>query len=319
MLILYNQTSEFVDEVIKSCSTSQFAVTSHPYTYLLLKEHINIPIIYESHNVEYILKKQMLKDTPRNQKILKKLFEVEKMACQEAIFTTVCAYGDAVTYENIYGFDKTKAVVVANGVDLESVPYISKERRKSIKKSLGLENQKTVLFIGSWHQPNIDATEEIFKIAKTLPQYHFIIMGSVGDYFAYDTVPGNVGFTGVTGDAEKEMYLSIADIAINPMLSGSGTNLKMLDYMANGIPVISTEVGARGLDIPKGYIIECDIDEFDQYILNIEKYVDVKKSRIYVEKNFSWKVIQNNLLEAFDKMKTTEAATSHIFDQKVGK
>ena len=80
----------------------------------------------------------------------------------------------------------------------------------------------------------------------------------------------NIGFTGITTDEEKELYLSITDIAINPMMTGSGTNLKMLDYMANGIPVISTEVGARGLDIPNGYIVTSNIENFEYYILNIE-------------------------------------------------
>jgi len=301
MLYLYNETQLFVDEVKKSCATSDYVVTSHPYTYLLLKEHINIPVINESHNVEYNLKKQMLKDTPNNQKLLEKLFEVEKEASLNAIFTMVCAMDDAITMQSIYGFDKSKAVLVPNGVDLNSVPYISKEKRETIKKSLDFENQKIVLFIGSWHQPNIDAVEEIFNIALKLPEYNFIVMGSVGSYFISHDTPANVGFSGVTTDEEKEIYLSVADIALNPMLTGSGTNLKMLDYMANGIPVISTEVGARGLNIPDGYIVTCDLRKFDKYIVDIEKYVDIQKSRKYVEENFSWEVIQKNLKKRIDK------------------
>ncbi len=298
MLYLYNETTLFVEEVKKSCETSVYVVTSHPYAYLLLKEHIEIPIIHESHNVEYNLKKQMLKNTSHNQKLLKKLFEVEKEASIAGIFTMVCAMDDAITMESLYGFNKSKVVLVPNGVDLNSVSYISKEKREHLKKSLGFSSQKIVLFIGSWHQPNIEAVEIIFNIAKKLPHYNFIIMGSVGGYFNLHAKPKNVGFAGITDDDEKEMYLSVTDIAINPMVSGSGTNLKMLDYMANGIPVISTKVGARGLNIPNGYVAVCDIEEFDKYILNIDNYVDVKKSRTYVEENFSWEVIQKKLKEA---------------------
>ena len=237
----------------------------------------------------------MLKDTPYNRKLLEKLFDVEKKACLEADLTTVCAFDDAVTFEKIYGFDKNKAVTVANGVDLGTVPYISKEKRIELKNKLGLSNQKTVLFIGSWHQPNIDAVEIIFNMAKKLPHYNFLVMGSVGLYFDSYEKPKNIGFAGITTDEEKELYLSIAGIAINPMMTGSGTNLKMLDYMANGIPVISTEVGARGLDIPDGYIVSSNIENFEYYILNIEKYVNIEDSRKYVEDNFSWEVISENL------------------------
>lgn len=297
MLYLYDETPQLIEEIKKSAEKSKYVISSHPYTYSLLKKYTNNLLIHESHNVEYNLKKQMLRDTPYNRKLLEKLFEVEKKACLEAELTTVCAFNDAVTFENIYGFDKNKAVTVANGVDLETVPYISKEKRIELKNKLGLSNQKTVLFIGSWHQPNIEAVEVILNIAKKLPHYNFLVMGSVGGYFDSYEKPKNIGFTGITTDEEKELYLSITDIAINPMMTGSGTNLKMLDYMANGIPVISTEVGARGLDIPNGYIVVCDIKDFEYYILNIEKYVSIEESRKYVENKFSWKVISENLIK----------------------
>jgi len=250
MLYLYNKTPLLKETIEKSFIDSDYLIATQPYTYELCKS-ITLNPIHDSQNVEYNLKKQMLKDTPYNQKLLEKLFEIEKKACQEAKFTTVCSYEDAIVFENIYDFDKTQAILVANGVDLQSIPYISRTKRESFKRSLGLEDQKIILFIGSWHQPNIDAVNEIIKMALNLPHYSFIIMGSVGNYFESHTTPNNIGFTGITDDTEKEIYLSITDIAINPMLTGSGTNLKMLDYMANGIPVISTKVGTRGLNIPK--------------------------------------------------------------------
>jgi glycosyltransferase involved in cell wall biosynthesis len=298
MLYLYNETPLFVNEVKASSADSQIIVISHPYTYYLIQEHTDKPIIHESHNVEYNLKKQMLEDTSHNQKLLEKLYIAEKAACQTALLTTVCAMDDAKTLEALYQFDISKAALVPNGVDLHSVSFLPNDERVNLKRSLGLKNQKIVLFIGSWHQPNIDAVEEIFKIAMRLPDYNFIVMGSVGNFFAASDKPKNIGFAGITDDDEKELYLSIADVAINPMLTGSGTNLKMLDYMANGIPVVSTEVGVRGLDIPKGFVVTCDVSEFDHYIKNIEQYVDVERSREYVENNFSWTVIGNSLREA---------------------
>ena len=46
--------------------------------------------------------------------------------------------------------------------------------------------------------------------------------------------------------------LSACDVALNPISSGSGTNIKMLDYFAAGAPVIATEIGARGLGATPG-------------------------------------------------------------------
>jgi hypothetical protein len=47
------------------------------------------------------------------------------------------------------------------------------------------------------------------------------------------------------------------------MTSGSGSNLKMLDYFAAGLPVLSTPFGARGIDVKAGtHYIESEIENF---------------------------------------------------------
>jgi len=295
MIRLLDESPEFIEQIKESSKNAKYILSTNPFTYPLIKKYTDLPIIYESQNVEYNLKKQMMKDNSESKKLLEELFEVEKEACLESVFTTVCAFDDAETFEKLYGYKKLNAIEVANGVDLNSVNFVSKEKRIELKNSLKINEQKNVLFIGSWHQPNIEAVEIIFNIAKKLPHINFIIMGSVGAYFEFKKSQKNVGFAGVTTDEEKMLYLSISDIAINPMISGSGTNLKMLDYMASGLPVISSEIGARGLNIPEKYIVTCSIDEFEYYILNIEKYVNIEKSKDYVEKKFSWKVIAKEL------------------------
>jgi glycosyltransferase involved in cell wall biosynthesis len=46
----------------------------------------------------------------------------------------------------------------------------------------------------------------------------------------------------------RDLYLAAADLAVNPMFAGSGTNIKMFDFMAAGLPIVSTPIGARGID-----------------------------------------------------------------------
>ena len=40
--------------------------------------------------------------------------------------------------------------------------------------------------------------------------------------------------------------LGLADVALNPMRWGSGTNLKMLDYALAGVPIVSTDSARAG-------------------------------------------------------------------------
>jgi glycosyltransferase involved in cell wall biosynthesis len=57
---------------------------------------------------------------------------------------------------------------------------------------------------------------------------------------------GAVHFAGVVSEQEKQVWLARASVGLNPILTGSGTNLKMAEYAAWGLPVLSTAFGARG-------------------------------------------------------------------------
>ena len=51
-------------------------------------------------------------------------------------------------------------------------------------------------------------------------------------------------------------------MAINPVMTGAGTNLKLLNAMAHGLPVISTEFGARGYEDLLPYICIRPLESF---------------------------------------------------------
>jgi glycosyltransferase involved in cell wall biosynthesis len=46
--------------------------------------------------------------------------------------------------------------------------------------------------------------------------------------------------------------LSLANAALCPIQQGSGTKLKIMDYLAAGLPVVTTPVGASGIDLTDG-------------------------------------------------------------------
>jgi len=49
-----------------------------------------------------------------------------------------------------------------------------------------------------------------------------------------------------------EPYFAAADAAVNPIVSGAGTNLKMCEFIAARLPILSTRFGMRGLRIEDG-------------------------------------------------------------------
>ena len=103
------------------------------------------------------------------------------------------------------------------------------------------------LFVGSDHGPNHEATDILLGAARTCPNWSFVVAGSICNRETLKGVPGHVYPLGVLAQAELTALLRAVDVGLNPMLRGSGTNLKMLDYAAHGALVLSTEIGARGL------------------------------------------------------------------------
>jgi glycosyltransferase involved in cell wall biosynthesis len=123
----------------------------------------------------------------------------------------------------------------------------------------------------------------------------------------YPIIKENILFLDDLGDYDKKVVFKASDMAINPVTAGSGTNLKMFEYMANGIPVITTEVGKRGIaGKEKEYFLVSAQNEIPNTIKflysNKSIYSTLKdNARNYVEREYSWDLIGERFLEIINK------------------
>ena len=188
--------------------------------------------------------------------------------------------------------------------------------KELLKEKVGIKEKNTALFVGSWHGPNIEAAKHFLKIANDFPDVHFFIIGSVGLAVQDQKVPDNVTLFGELEKQEKQIVMSISDVALNPMVSGSGSNLKVFDYFAHGIPVISTPFGMRGLKVrAMTHFIESDLESFSInlsrfYALYESRYSGMRKeSRDFVKKYYSWDVIAKTF---YQNLKSIEIKKSKV-------
>jgi glycosyltransferase involved in cell wall biosynthesis len=89
------------------------------------------------------------------------------------------------------------------------------------------------------------------QIAATHPGLHWRLVGKNPE--AVRDVVGNdprVECTGPIVDAVAAIARGL--IAVVPLLSGSGTRVKILEAWAAGVPVVSTVIGAEGLEARPG-------------------------------------------------------------------
>jgi glycosyltransferase involved in cell wall biosynthesis len=84
-------------------------------------------------------------------------------------------------------------------------------------------------------------------------------------------------------------YFQMADIAINPVMEGGGTNIKMLDYMGQTMPIVSTPIGARGLHLTAG--VEAEIVEIDVFPDAIRALIAAPERQSELAKH-AWKLAQ---------------------------
>lgn len=302
MIKLSGYTPMYRRAMLNALKTAKLVVISHPYLYPEIKPYLNVKYIYEAQDVEYKIKKGILPDNDTAKEMLADLYAVEKECCEKSELIMTCSDEDKKALSELYGIDESKIVVVPNGVDTTQTEFIPLEKRLELKKELGLENEKIGIFMGSWHGPNLEAAEVVFQIAEKCPDTKFMLLGSQCEYFKNKKCPENVGLLGLVSEEEKERIFSLVDFALNPMLSGSGTNLKMFDYMAAGIPIITTAFGTRGIDNKNVFIIS-DIEDMVAAVTKLslkDCEQQINEAREYVEQTFDWKVIANQLEEKLE-------------------
>lgn len=294
MIDLVEQSADYVKKVRELIDESGIVIFSHPYLYSLYK-YIGPGkiVIYESHNVEYLLKKNYIK----NNDLCEKIRITEQTACQNSDLVIATSEDDKQDLVNLYGVDTNKVLAVPNGVDASRIGFVTDSDRIKQKDLVKLGGCPLILFVGSWHPPNLEALRFIIDvIARGFPNYIFMIVGSIKNYYLneYGDLPKNVMAFGVVDEEEKYELYKLADIAINPMFSGSGTNLKILDYMSAGIPVITSPIGARGLDL-ENYVhaIICPaelISEKISELLSNESLRDRLRTnaRALIDEKYSW-------------------------------
>lgn len=123
----------------------------------------------------------------------------------------------------------------------------------------GAREPQTAIYLGDYkYFPNADAVQyfaqEILpRVRHVRPDFQFIAIGKdpTPDMQAlHDDPASGVQVTGIVDDTRP--YLQRATMFVCPLRSGSGTRFKLMEALACGCPVISTTIGAEGLDAVEG-------------------------------------------------------------------
>ena len=147
------------------------------------------------------------------------------------------------------GVSADSITIIPHGVAISHI-QVGAKRRDKWRHHWKVDDKMVVFFHGTLHYaPNTEAVrfiaEHLIPLVESdesLEQLHFVITGlNPPKYYAHPRIT----FTEVVDDLPG--HLNMADIFLCPLFDGGGTRLKLLEYLAVGKPIITTQKGAEGI------------------------------------------------------------------------
>ncbi|KHE05245.1 glycosyltransferase family 4 protein [Citrobacter braakii] len=204
----------------------------------------------------------------------------------------------------LYPTNNDNIKVVNNGVDTGHLLF--KERFIDVTKPIELvfignmfsmQNMDAAIFFAKEILPKIaEEFDVIFKVIGKISEANKKTLNSYANTIA-------IGIVGDINEASQSGHIGVC-----PVRLGAGVQNKVLEYMALGLPCISSSIGFEGIEASNGteIIIADTVDEYKKAIRlmtsNNEYYANLaKNAREFVVSNFSWKSRLSTFMNAIEE------------------
>lgn len=153
---------------------------------------------------------------------------------------------------------------------------------RNMTKVYKAAERKDICFVaGFQHSPNIDGAcwfvNKVWPaVKKKIPDLKIYIIGSKPSAEVRALASDSVIVTGYVTDEELEDYYSKVRMAVIPLNFGAGVKGKTVEAVYNKVPVLTTKIGAEGIDNSMGVLtVENDAESFSAKL--IEMYNNEKE------------------------------------------
>lgn len=219
----------------------------------LLENFSNYHRILFSHNIESHLKK----DAFKNRELIELFESKERHYSRMFDLVTSVSHNDKNVYVKKFGFDENK--VIFN-------PH--KSNFKVVEFNPNHQNNLNCFFLASHWKYNILGFSTLVQSCPAFFNRYFInVIGSISDKLKieHNSKLNNVIYHGVLEEVELIALASKCAFAINPCLDGAGANVKNADYIALGLPILTTKFGLKSYENYQDYITTKEIAEWDSF------------------------------------------------------
>jgi polysaccharide biosynthesis protein PslH len=266
--------------------------------------------VLDEHNIEFdIVRRTAEADVGFGRKLYsavnwRKLKREEQRSWRRFDGVTVTSQRDAEVLRHLN--PNARLAVIPNGVDLDQFqPGQSEPEAESL------------LFFGAVnYHPNFDGIthfiDNIFpKILQERPNTKLWIVGPAPDSIIARK-SRNIEVTGFVDEVEP--YIDKANVVIVPLRIGGGTRLKIVEAMAKAKGIVSTSVGAEGIDVEhEKHALLADTDsDFAAQTLRLLGDTTLAKSlgraaRQLAEDRYAWTSLAGKLEVFYEELRTRPA------------
>lgn len=244
-----------------------FVFTNRPHItekYIdFIKENMHAKIIYYGHDLHFLRLTREYEMTGDEYKRM----ESKKLKRSEfAIFDKA----DVIYYPSSVEIDMIHSI----NPDLYAkalLPYVYDEFYDYERKSV---DNSGILFVGGFaHGPNVDAVQWFIKeVYPTIKEQNipFIVAGSHPPDDILAMKDGLIDIKGYVSDEELERLYKTCKMVVVPLRYGAGIKGKVVEAIYQGVPVVTTGVGAEGIvDGESILVIEDEAKGFAQKVLEL--------------------------------------------------
>jgi len=162
------------------------------------------------------------------------------------------------------------------------------------------------------YAPNVDAViyfchDVLPLIHQQFPEVKFVIAGQRPIPKVQELANEKVIVTGFVKDLAK--VYNEASVVVAPLRFGAGTQNKVLEAMAMGVPVVCSNIGFKGLGIEsgEGAIMQTEKEGFAKSVCELLASADKRrevgeKGAMVARNNFDWEAIANRLEQYFQEI-----------------
>lgn len=230
-----------------------------------------------------------------------RLFEIKNVENEvgKAVDHLICLSDQDKPYLMEYlNLNPHKISVVPSGVDCEEIQC----RGSNIQA-------RNIIFLGNlYFRPNEDAVRAIKEYMYPKLRNHgfkFMIGGDCPDEIKKELSDDRFTFTGTVPDL-NDLFRD-ATFALAPISEGTGMRIKLLNYLAAGIPVITTSTAAKGFPQKDVLVIEDDFTKYPDIILNLfgNKEALQKLSNsgsTVIKEHYDWNEIAKQVIAVYENI-----------------